>query len=114
MSEGFPKFPEQVEAVYNILQYLLDKDALSKDPASVEMTRVDYSSVFPCRRPKREETKLNISQIIEARESLRNWWFIGPINELKITQFKLDNITKAEKDLLNRIAKNSQITLSMK
>lgn len=100
---------EQTEAVHMILQYLLDKEVLSDNPSTVEMTRENYPSVYPCRRGF---PKLDIDQIIWA-EKEGKWWFIGPIKQLRITQAKKQKLSQADITLLKRIAERAEFSLSL-
>jgi len=111
MIDELPQFPEQVNTVFLILQYLQEKAALSDDPLTVEMTREDYPSVYPCRRPKIESKQLDLTQLIEARKKIGTWWFIGPIKELVISKLKKDKLDKADLRLLDRLANQAEFKL---
>ena len=100
---------EQIEVVHKILQYLLDKEALSKDPSTVEMKREGSPSVYPCRRGG---LKLDISQIDWALKEGK-WWFLEPIKQLKISEVKKEKLSQADITLLSRIAKEANFDLSM-
>ena len=102
-------FPEQCEAVYNIIRYLIDRDALSNDPLTVEMTRRGYPPIFPCRKGL---PKLDINQIEWARNN-GNWWFTGPIKALKVTDVKMEKLFQADVDLLKRLAKKAEFDLNI-
>lgn len=101
---------EQIEAVHKILQYLLDKEALSKDPSTVEMKREGYPSVYPCRGGG---LKLDISQIDWALKEGK-WWFMGPIKQLKISKVKKEKLSQADITLLRRITKEANFDLSIR
>ena len=109
MNEGLPEFPEQFKTVFLILHYLREKMALSDDPSTVEMTREGYPSVYPCRRPKDESKKLDLSQFNE----IGTWWFIGPINELIISKLKKGKIDKADINLLKKLAYQAEFSLEL-
>ena len=100
---------EQIEAVHKILQHLLDKEALSKDPSTVEMKREGYPSVYPCRGGG---LKLDISQIDWALKEGK-WWFMGPIKQLKISEVKKEKLSQADITSLRRIAKEANFDLSI-
>ena len=104
-----PEFPGQTEAVHMILEYLLDKEVLSDDPSTVEMTREGDPSVFPCRRG---DPRLDTSQINWALEKGK-WWFAGPIKQLKITKAKKAKLPRADIKLLERIAEKAKFNLSI-
>ena len=100
---------EQIEAVHMILQYLLDKEALSNDPSTVEMKREGYPSVYPCRGGG---LKLNFSQIDWALKKGK-WWFLGSIKQLKISEVKRKKLSQADITFLRRIAQEAKFDLSM-
>jgi len=102
-------FPEQCEAVYNIIRYLIDRGTLSNDPLTVEMTRRGYPPIFPC---KKGFIKLDINQIEWARNN-GNWWFMGPIKTLEVTDVKMENLFQADIELLKRLAKKAEFNLNI-
>lgn len=87
---------------------MIDKDALSYDPLSVEMTRSGYPSIFPCRSGF---PKLDIDQLEWSIN--HGWWFTGPVKTLKITDIKKEKLSKADIDLLKRLAKKGDFILKI-
>ena len=100
---------EQFEAIQYVLQYLINKEALSSDPATVEMKREGYPSIYPCRHGGQ---KLDISQIDWALKEGK-WWFTGPIKQLRISEIKQENLSQADFTLLVKIAKEAKLDLTM-
>ena len=107
------ELPQEIEAVHTILWFLRDIDGLSDDPTYVEMTREGYPSVFPCRKPK-ENGKLDLEQIDWAKENGK-WWFIGPIETLKVGVPSRKKWARfgADKRILQHIAKNAGFMLEL-
>ena len=107
------ELPEEIEAVYTILSFLREIDGLPDTPINVEFTREGYPSVHPCRKPK-EDGKIDIDQIEWARENGK-WWFLGPIETLKIgiPRKKKWAHFKADERILTYIAKNAGFELEL-
>lgn len=100
---------EQIKAVHTILQCVLDKEALPNDPATIEMKREGYPSIYPCRSGG---LKLDISQIDWALKEGK-WWFLGPIKQLKVSEVKKEKLSQADITSLKRIAKEAKFDLSL-
>lgn len=105
-----PLAKQQIKTVHMILKFLLDKEVLSNDASTVEMTRNGYPSVYPCRWG----ANLDISQIEWALKN-GSWWFIGPIRQLKIrvAKGKRKKISQSDIDLLKHAAKKAKFSLSI-
>lgn len=99
----------QARAVHIIISSLLEKEALSTDPLTVEMKRKGYKSVFPCGRGY---PKLNLNQLDWALKEGK-WWFNGPIKQLKISKVQKTNLSKADISLFKTMAVNGNFELSM-
>ena len=106
---GKLEYPEQTKAVYNIVRFLVDKKALGEDPTKVEMLREDRRSVMPCRKGFGE---LNLDQLEWARKE-GTWWFIGPVTELKVGLKDKFVITDEEMALLERLAQDAGLKLTI-
>ena len=100
---------EQIKAIHSVLQYLLDKEALSIDPLTVEMKREGYPSVYPC---SRRGPKLDMSQVNWALKAGK-WWFIGPIKQLKISEAKKEKLSQADITVFVKMAKEANFKLSI-
>lgn len=101
-----------IEVVYKILKYLLDKNALSRDPSTVNLAREGQPPIYPTRMPASLLEKLDISLIEEAREKGR-WWFEGEVVELWISRARWENIDDKDLRLLRFVARQAGIGLTM-
>ena len=88
---------------------LLDREALSADPGTVEMKREGYKSIFPCRRGW---PKLDLSQLDLAMKEGK-WWFLGPIKQLKVSDVKKSKLSQADMLTFKRLAVHGNFELSI-
>jgi len=107
---------EQIKAVHAILDFLLEKQVLSNDPLTVELSREGNPPVFPCGRIVQAkaytQNALNMDQINWALKEGK-WWFIGPIQRLKITKVKRKNLTESDIESLKLIANKEEFSFSI-
>ena len=89
---------------------LLDREALSDDPGTVEMTREGYKSIFPCR--SYGGPKLDITQLDLAMKEGK-WWFLGPIKQLKVSDVKKSKLSQADMLTFKRLAVHGNFELSI-
>ena len=91
----------QTRLVHIIVSGLLEREALSDNPRTVEMTREGYTSIFPC--GSFGGPKLDLSQLEWALKEGK-WWFLGPIKQLKVSDVKKSKLSHADLLTFKRLA----------